>query len=485
VGELRDNAAGARLIAGRYAMLGELGRGGMGVVWRAEDRVIGRHVAVKELRLPGGIPAAERSVLEQRVLREARSAGRLNDPGVVTVYDVVVERGTTYIVMELVSGPTLAEVVRRDGPLPAPTVSALARQVLAALDCAHAAGIVHRDVKPSNIMVLPDGRVKLADFGIAQAMDDPRVTTSGTIVGSPAFMAPERISGGEATPASDLWSLGVTLFFAVQGWIPFERPTTAATLHAVLHETPPPVRCPEPLAAVITGLLIGAPEARLTAPQVRALLARAGEPADIPVTGPVRPLTAVYPGATRPVRRRGALAVAAAVGALALFAAGALTSRFLGWGGDEPIGMTPTLSYGPAGAVPDFQLSKGSCANGRVEQGRRFPSSAGVSCAEPHDIEVFAADSVTDYADPAGYPGLDPLARYAERRCALLFGSDRVTAPDKNTALEWVALVPSAKAWAGDGDGDSGSGSGARRGYCVLWRIDGAQLQRSVLAHSS
>ena len=250
-----------RVVANRYEVLGELGRGGMGVVWRARDRVIGRMVALKEIR----------SGDDQRILREAQTAGRLNDPGVVAVHDVVTEPGATYIVMELVEAPTLADLMAR-GPLAPEQVSAIALQVLGALETAHAAGIVHRDVKPSNIMVLPDGRAKLADFGIARAMDDPGTTTKGGIMGSPGYMAPELFTGSGPGPASDLWALGATLFHAVEGRSPFQRDTTAATLHAILYDGRAEPSCGGALAAVITGLLSRPVETRLTAPQVRDLL---------------------------------------------------------------------------------------------------------------------------------------------------------------------------------------------------------------------
>src|SRR5439155_11897293 len=200
-----------RVIAGRYSVLTELGRGGMGVVWLAEDRTIGRRVAIKELHLPDGIPPAERAVFEERVLREARTAGRLNDPAVVTVHDIVQESGGTYIVMELIEAPTLTDYVRQHGPLPADAAASVAEQLLSALEAAHAAGVVHRDVKPSNVMIKRDGRVKLTDFGIAQAMEDQRLTVSGALVGSPSYIAPERLHGQDAGPPSDLWALGATL----------------------------------------------------------------------------------------------------------------------------------------------------------------------------------------------------------------------------------------------------------------------------------
>ncbi|MFJ7210968.1 serine/threonine-protein kinase [Amycolatopsis sp. NPDC098790] len=263
-----------RVVAGRYAISAELGRGGMGVVWRAEDRVLGRPVALKELATPPGTNL-------ERVMREARTAGRLNDPGVVTVYDVVSERGATFIVMELVVAPTLADIIEREGPLDNRRVAALGLQVLGALESAHAAGVVHRDVKPSNIMVLPGDRVKLADFGIARAMDDPSLTQTGGVMGSPGYMAPELFAGAGPSPAADLWSLGATLFHAAEGRAPFQRTTTAATLHAIMYDQPVLERTRGPLADAVRGLLTQSASDRLTAPQLRRLLetARTGVPA--------------------------------------------------------------------------------------------------------------------------------------------------------------------------------------------------------------
>ncbi|CRK61017.1 serine/threonine protein kinase [Alloactinosynnema sp. L-07] len=266
-----------RVVAGRYALLGELGRGGMGVVWRAEDRVIGRQVALKELPFPHGQDPA---VFQERVLREARTAGQLNDPAVVTVFDVSFDRGVAYLVMELVQAPTLADLIAA-GPLAESRVVTIAQQVLGALKSAHDAGIVHRDVKPSNIMVLPGDRVKLADFGIARAVDDPSLTATGGIMGSPGYMAPELFTGSPPSPATDLWSLGATLFHAVEGRAPFTRTTTAATMHAILTERPVPSRCGEPLAGLLAGLLTQTPETRLTGASARALL---GSDATVAVT---------------------------------------------------------------------------------------------------------------------------------------------------------------------------------------------------------
>jgi hypothetical protein len=269
----QSDPAGGRLVAGRYRIVGELGRGGIGVVWRAEDLVIGRQVALKELRVPPGLSTAEHAVFTERVLREARTAGRLSDPSIVTVYDVVPADGSMFIVMELVTATTLAQLLDRNGPLPAAQVAQIALRVLSALDTAHQAGIVHRDVKPSNIMLLPDGRVKLADFGIAQAMDDPSLTGTGGVMGSPGYMAPELFHGSAPTAAGDLWSLGATLFHLVEGQSPFQRDTTAATIHAIMYSQPTLERCTGPLADVVTGLLAQSPEDRLTAAGAREVLA--------------------------------------------------------------------------------------------------------------------------------------------------------------------------------------------------------------------
>ncbi|MFI9385044.1 serine/threonine-protein kinase [Kutzneria sp. NPDC052558] len=292
-----------RVVADRYVIVGELGRGGMGVVWRADDRVIGRQVALKEIQVPpGGM---------ERVLREARTAGRLNDPGVVTVYDVLVDQGSTFVVMELVEAPTLAEIMAAQGPLASDRVATIGLALLSALEVAHAAGIVHRDVKPGNVMLLPGDRVKLADFGIARAIDDPNHTgAGGGVLGSPGYMAPELFNGGFPGPASDLWALGATLFHAVEGYGPFHRDTTAATLHAIMYEEPRLRLCRPPLADVIMGLLVADPYQRWLPAQVRQVLS--GGPPLSP-TKPVDP----WDGEPKPRRRKAFLIGGAAAAAVA------------------------------------------------------------------------------------------------------------------------------------------------------------------------
>jgi eukaryotic-like serine/threonine-protein kinase len=290
-----DRAA-ERLIADRYALAVPIGQGGMGIVWRAQDTLLGREVAIKEVRLPPTIPDSERSSMRARVLREARAAARLNHPGVVTLYDVINEQGHAFIVMELINAPTLAQVVAQQGPLEPRRAARIGAQVAAALAAAHQAGIVHRDVKPANVMVLGDS-ARLTDFGIARVKGDPKLTSTGLIVGSPAYMAPEQASGAAAGPEADLWGLGATLYYAVEGRPPFERDGQIAILTAVVNDAP---RAPEragELAPVIVALLSKDPAQRPGAADLRELLERAAtaEPAASTMTLPAQVVVPVDP----------------------------------------------------------------------------------------------------------------------------------------------------------------------------------------------
>jgi eukaryotic-like serine/threonine-protein kinase len=264
--------AADRLIANRYALSAPLGRGGMGVVWRAQDAVLGREVAIKEVVFPATMPEQERGPARARVMREARAAARLNHPAAVTLYDVVQDQGGTFIVMELVSAPTLAELVREQGPLPVERVAEIGAQVAGALEAAHAAGIVHRDVKPGNVMVPEAGTAKLADFGIASLQGDPQLTSTGLVIGSPAYMAPEQAKGEASGPPADFWALGGTMFYAVEGEPPFDRGTSIATLAAVVNDPPRHPRRAGPLTSLLTALLDKDPTSRPTGPKVRAWL---------------------------------------------------------------------------------------------------------------------------------------------------------------------------------------------------------------------
>jgi serine/threonine protein kinase len=268
----------AEPVAGRYQLLRELGRGGMGVVWLAKDQLVDRQVAVKELRPPAGLTDEERETYRRRALQEARSAARIHHPGAVLLYDVLPATSSDdaiYLIMELVPGPTLAELVRRNGALPAAAVATYGLQLLSVLDAAHALGVVHRDVKPANIIITPGGQAKLTDFGIAHAVGEARLTSSG-IMGTQAYMAPELFDAAPITPAADVWSLGATLFAAAEGYGPFDRDTAGATLRAILLDELPVPRCPQPLAGAIAWMLQRDPARRATTAQARAQLLHAG-----------------------------------------------------------------------------------------------------------------------------------------------------------------------------------------------------------------
>lgn len=291
-----------RRIAGRYRLRDVLGRGGMGTVWLADDELLHRPVAIKEVQYPAGLPEPELDALRDRMLREARVAARLAHPGVVRMYDVVEEDGRPCLVMELLGGRTLAQVLREDGPLPPAQVARIGLQLLDGLQAAHAQGVIHRDVKPSNVMLEPHGAV-LTDFGIAVSAEDPTLTSTGLLVGSPAFMAPERARQGRPGPASDLWSLGATLYTAVEGHPPYPGREPLATLTAAATSAPePPVRA-GPLAAVLLGLLVQEPDHRPDAAELRRQLDRvAAAPATtppVPAGGAGRPAAAPRPPAER------------------------------------------------------------------------------------------------------------------------------------------------------------------------------------------
>jgi len=262
----------AKKIADRYTISGRLGSGGMGTVWRAEDGVLRREVAVKEVNFPSSLSDDERESLRARALREARAAAGLTHPGVVTVYDAIEQDDHVYIVMELVDAPTLQDIVDRDGPVAPERAAEIGLELLDVLEAAHAAGIVHRDIKPANVMVPDDGRVKLADFGIAAVTDDPKITGTGMVMGSPKFMAPEQATGEKVTPATDLWSLGATLYFVVEGVGPFDRGQSIATLTAIVHDEPRAATRAGALRPALDALLHKDPDARVKPPALRALL---------------------------------------------------------------------------------------------------------------------------------------------------------------------------------------------------------------------
>jgi serine/threonine protein kinase len=259
------------LIAGQYRLVEEIGRGGFGMVWHARDERLDRDVAAKQLFLPMYLTQDQRRERHHRSMREARSAARLDDPGAVRVYDVVEHDGCPWIIMELIIGRSLDSIVKAEGPVTPLLAAEIGRTIVQALRAAHEARVIHRDVKPANVLIGED-RIVLTDFGIAMIEGDPSLTETGLVMGAPAYTSPERARGDAAVPASDLWSLGATLYYAVEGHRPFTGPNANAVFHAILTEEPPPARHGGPLGVVIEGLLRKDPDERLTAEETGDLL---------------------------------------------------------------------------------------------------------------------------------------------------------------------------------------------------------------------
>ena len=359
-------SAAATLVAGRYRLREPLGSGGMGRVWLATDEVLGREVAVKEILPAAAMTEAELREMRPRAIREARAAARLNHPNAVKVYDVAVTDAGPWIVMEYVPSRSLSQLVHDEGPLTPARAARIGLAVLAALRAAHHVGVLHRDVKPGNVLLTDDGRAVLTDFGLATIVGDPSVTSSGVILGSPAFMAPERTQDGPVGPATDLWSLGATLYYATHGRGPYERGSSVATLAALASEDPPPTSGGGPLAPVMAGLLRRDPAQRLDAATAERMLravvdrpeakrtvsARAAVP--VPPTAEPEPALVAPPAVAAEVAHPGrpmrlvvavvVLAVVAAVVALALRAG--LADR------NQPVVDASTPQSQPAAAEP-------------------------------------------------------------------------------------------------------------------------------------
>ncbi|MEU0073229.1 serine/threonine-protein kinase [Streptomyces sp. NPDC006332] len=431
---MSEESGSERLIAGRYRLLSPLGEGGMGTVWRARDEVLHREVAVKEVRAPAGLQGSELERLYARLEREAWAAARVANRNVVTVYDVATQDGRPWIVMEIVRGISLAELLDAEGPLDPQRAAHIGAEVLSALRAAHEAGVLHRDVKPANVLMSNDGRVVLTDFGIAQVEGSSALTMTGEVIGSPEFLAPERALGRTPGPESDLWALGVLLYASVEGHSPFRHDTPLSTLRAIVDdELPPPLRA-GPLTPVIEGLLRKDPAERLSAERAEQDLRiigaggtpRAGfgpessfaypptvaAPQQPPLTSsgpsqwtqpaptgdPTTPTTTGPGGPTGPHRsRRAAVVLVAGIAALALAIAG-LTYALLNQddGNKTEGGGTKTETSAPVSP------SVSDTAPKDTEKSEPTPSKTreSTSAAPQQSVKVSLAGSHTEYSGP-------------------------------------------------------------------------------------
>ncbi|MFI6036462.1 serine/threonine-protein kinase [Streptomyces sp. NPDC051315] len=435
---MSEGPASERLIAGRYRLLSPLGEGGMGTVWRARDEVLHREVAVKEVRAPAGLPTADIERLYARLEREAWAAARVANRNVVTVYDVATQDGRPWIVMELVRGISLADLLDAEGPLEPARVAHIGAEVLSALRAAHEAGVLHRDVKPANVLMSNDGRVVLTDFGIATVEGTSALTMTGEVIGSPEFLAPERALGRTPGPESDLWSLGVLLYAAVEGDSPFRQDTPLSTLRAIVDEELPPPRRAGPLAPVIEGLLRKDPAERLPADRAEQdlrVVAAGGTPragtlgatpyaptvAGVPSTAgtepppPRQPTPPAWTGPAATTRtdrdgnRRTAGVLVAGVTALALAVAG-LTYGLLnrGDGDDGAGGATTSRSQGVGTSTSPSPSPEESGTGG---DGPPSPSASpsesesASSEAPAQSVAVTVTGTHTDYSGACPPPG--------------------------------------------------------------------------------
>ncbi len=441
-GETGSSELVGRVLAGRYKVTAQLGRGGMGVVCKATDQVLGREVAVKVLRAYSDASVPELAELRTRMQREARAAARIRNGGVITVHDVAEENGRPVIVMELIDGPSLDDVLNERGAMEPREAAAIGAKVMDALDAAHQVGVLHRDVKPGNVLLDRSGRVVLTDFGIAsmEAPDDDaatKLTRSGELVGSLDYLPPERAQGEEPGPASDIYSLGMTLYAAVEGASPFRRSSVFSTLTAIVTEPLPEPRRAGPLTPVLLALMAKNPQDRPTAAEARAMLAAVAEgetvrltpPAQAPVPPPgqapaagARDVPFRYPGQQPapsaagfrppsagnasnasnaggggnaasagstaptvpiPAGRRGRMALAAAAVAVVLLGGGGVAYALMGNGGG---GGATTGNQGLPGTLPSIDLSSSigpgvgkSGLTGASASGAASPSAAASS----------------------------------------------------------------------------------------------------------
>ncbi|MGA4850720.1 serine/threonine-protein kinase [Streptomyces sp. G5(2025)] len=465
-----------RLLAGRYRLGEVLGRGGMGTVWRAKDETLGRTVAVKELRFPSSIDEDEKRRLITRTLREAKAIARIRNNSAVTVYDVVDEDDRPWIVMELVEGKSLAEAIREDGVLTPRRAAEVGLAILDVLRSAHREGILHRDVKPSNVLIAEDGRVVLTDFGIAQVEGDPSITSTGMLVGAPSYISPERARGHKPGPAADLWSLGGLLYAAVEGVPPYDKGSAIATLTAVMTEDVDKPQNAGPLAPVIYGLLAKDPQQRLDDAGARALLmdvihgaGAEAEPEPVEATKvvplppvppppartsrlskpskPSKPSKTARPGTpARLTKKAGAGAAAGAAGASA--ASGSVAGRKGEEAADRLKGALRSVRKAATGAGAGAAAGSGTGAGSGSGPGSVGSGASGVGRGAP----VPPAPS----APPRGAPRVPPKASLTDvvPRRTLVIAS----------VVAVLAVLGTVLAFALSSDEDGGSGRDSKGG---------------------
>ncbi|MDQ8704304.1 serine/threonine-protein kinase [Streptomyces sp. LHD-70] len=510
----------SRLIAGRYRLGEQLGRGGMGVVWRATDELLARQVAVKEVVLDPSLSFDEARQLRERTLREARTIAQIHHPHVIVVYDVLVQHGRPYIVMELIEGGSLADRLDGDGPLGTEEAARLCLALLGALRAAHSEGVLHRDLKPGNVLMeAGSGRVVLTDFGIAQVAGASTLTEHGSFVGSPEYTAPERMSGGAAGPECDLWSLGVLLCAALTGRSPFQRDTLGGIIAAVMMEDLRPPSAAGPLLPVVRGLLERDPERRIDAaeaerllrayvetgvvpyaPERRGLYAserRGLPPAFAPLRTAVPRRTADPAGPTRawrpkrPPRARAALLAGALVAVLA--AAGVVAGVLLSDGGDDGDDGRPhpsdSLGTHTPTPTPTVTVTRVPTGTGSAPAGYRLVHDpAGFSLAVPEGYVRASEPPRIFYGSPgeafrigvreAGPVPGGPSAALREAHeqgprthAGYRAGTTAASRHDEHPAARWEFT------WDGPGDG-----WGARRELHVAWEEGGRRYEVSVSA---
>ena len=470
-----DAAEQVRVLAGRYRLDSVIGRGGMGTVWRARDQSLNRDVAVKEIVSATHLDEKEREAERRRATREAQTAARLSHPNVVGIYDILTEEGRPWIVMEFVPYPSLRDIVQEDGLLAPQEAAQVGLGILAALGAAHAEGILHRDVKPANVLVGPNGRVVLTDFGIARAADSTALTTSGAIVGSPPYISPERARGEQAGTPGDMWGLGATLYAAVEGRPPFERDTAISTLTAVVADDPEPASHAGPLWPVISELLRKDPRERLDADGARQMLTSVAhgegsvlrapvspepvspapappEPVSPEPSAPVSPEPAAPPQEHSPPQEHGgrrrswpvvAIAVTAAVAAIgAAYGVGTLLAKPSSRHGTAAAASHPPARSAPSSparqsagvrsaspsASPSGSTTAGTAGYGALPPGfYRFTNSTGFSIGVPRGWQVSHAGHYVYINDPSNaniyllidqsdQPKPDPLADWEQQQ---------------------------------------------------------------------